>query len=134
MRHSFIIVGILTGCFCVVTWVLSDYHPLQDSYSISYQESLPPHQGLSVYVINLDDNPQRWAYVFPQVKALDYPVYRISGVHGRSLSPEFIQKYVDDSAHKQFFQGKILGRGAIGCSFSHIKAWVTFWHLLMLMV
>ena len=84
---------------------------------------LPEAQGVGIFIINLDECTQRLSHTLSQLSCLNYPIHRISAERGPphpDTSP-----FIDQKAHQRI-QGKTMGPGTAGCSFSHIKAWNTF--------
>ena len=82
------------------------------------------NEHVASFVINLDRSKERYDYVLPNLKKLGYPVVRISGIDGKTLSEDVIKESVDfDSYHKYLNHHPRLG--TIGCNLSHIKAWRT---------
>ncbi len=86
-------------------------------------------EGISLntisYLINLDVAVDRLDYALPAIEALDFPVQRVSAVHGKDLPSSVIEEKVDHESYKVRI-GLHPGPGTIGCSLSHIKTWETF--------
>ena len=82
-------------------------------------------QGVGIFVINLDRSPQRWKYVLPSIRQLEWPYSRVSGVDGSALCKEDMKDIVDLSAYTSFM-GRPPEKGTVGCSLSHMKAWQAF--------
>lgn len=101
------------------------YYVLPEAADISYvQQPQTKHEGVGVYVINLDRCPERYAYVMQSVSQLGLPTHRISAVDGNLLTQDDLGKKVDIE-QLQFYE-KRLNVGVVGCSLSHIKTWQTF--------
>ena len=82
--------------------------------------------GISVFIINLDRDVQRYRSVLPLVERLNIPYHRISGIMGKTLPESFTKNFVDEKTYKLAFNGAKPGAGEIGCFLSHVKAWVSF--------
>ena len=80
-------------------------------------------QHLSGTVLNLDQNPKRYKQFNTLAQQLPFPVTRISGKDGLTLSEEMQRTIVDTNAYKRFYGGKFPGPGTIGCYLSHRMAW-----------
>lgn len=72
----------------------------------------------NIYIINLDKDKERLESSLKECKKISnkYPI-RISGVYGKKLSQEIIDK------NTTYFYSKFGPKSAIGCAMSHIKAW-----------
>ena len=64
-------------------------------------------------------------FITPKAKKTGLPIFRISGIDGKYLTSEDLNKFVDKRFIIYNFPVTI-GKGAVGCSLSHIKAWKTF--------
>lgn len=73
-----------------------------------------------VFLINLDDSPDRLAAAREQLARHDVTAQRISGYNGRKLDPSTVPEY--DEAATLRYMGRALNGGEIGCYFSHIRA------------
>jgi glycosyl transferase, family 25 len=71
---------------------------------------------IDIYVINLDRDLDRMAFMERQLRAAGLSYERESAVNGRSLSSEEELYYADPRRQP-------LGHGEIGCLMSHIKVW-----------
>lgn len=80
---------------------------------------------MGVYLINLDRSPQRYHYVWPSLQALGFPLERVSGVDGRTLTKAEITSVMDEGTFKKLFSTPHQ-LGTIGCYLSHIKVWKKF--------
>ncbi|MFT4927049.1 MAG: glycosyl transferase family 25 [Phenylobacterium sp.] len=75
-----------------------------------------------VYVVNLDDSPQRMETMNQQLVAFNVAYERISAVKGVDLSPEQIQQEYAPDLNKSHFRAD-LSLGEIGCYMSHRNIW-----------
>lgn len=71
---------------------------------------------IETFVINLDRDADRMAFMERQLRAAGLPFERESAVDGRSLSSEENHYYADS-------RRQLLGHGEIGCLLSHMKVW-----------
>lgn len=71
-----------------------------------------------IYVINLDERPQKWARIKPILDSLGLKVNRVSGINGRKLSED-----VKRDLFGPYFPGINggLNGGHIGCFLSHLS-------------
>ena len=112
---------LLTGLtYCTV----KNGYILNDTHGVSVIPGPGPYKGAITYIINLDRSKERWAYIKPLVDQLGLPVERISGVEGKLLSDEYVNKNVDQETYLAA-SPHIPTKGAIGCTLSHMKAWKT---------
>ena len=72
--------------------------------------------GLSVFVINLDKDVRRLAWMTQALERFDIPFTRLAGIEGARLDAER-QAYHGDSRREH------LSPAEIGCLLSHINAW-----------
>ena len=101
------------------------YFILEKSHeNIVYKNTANP-KGTGVYIINLDRSKARYDYVFPKAKKIGLPVFRIPAVDGKRLTSDELNNYIDEDSTIYYFPWTI-GRGAVGCTLSHIKTWKTF--------
>lgn len=80
---------------------------------------------IGLYVINLDNRPDRMQAIEPLIEKLPYNKMRLSAVYGKSYPRESLEKYVNNDMHKALF-GKKFEMGTIGCALSHYLTWVEF--------
>jgi glycosyl transferase family 25 len=127
MKNFFFRLACIGGCLGAFIYLVN-YQPFGSAGAdLFVQEASPPHTKLlGVFVINLKDSQQRYAYVFPSLEALGYDVHRVEAVDGRALGEEELKRMVDFEANRSYLGGKLLGRGAVGCALSHRKAWSQF--------
>ncbi|MBD1583939.1 glycosyltransferase family 25 protein [Pseudoalteromonas sp. S16_S37] len=75
-----------------------------------------------IYLINLDQSPERLEKSSARLKAQNIDFERISGVYGKTLSDtELIKNYQPLLNRDRFYRP--LSKGEIGCYMSHRKAW-----------
>jgi glycosyl transferase, family 25 len=86
----------------------------------------PLFQGMGVYVINLDRSPHRFEHMQKIFQPTGFQIERIKAVDGNQLTEKQIRVLVDQDFYAHFLKGFHLGKGAIGCSLSHIKTWKKF--------
>ncbi len=77
-----------------------------------------------VFLINLDDSPERLAAAQEQFAQHGVTFSRISGYNGRKLDPSSVPEYDTEAAMR--YMGRALNGGEIGCYFSHIRALQAF--------
>lgn len=113
--------------FTLIVIYPSDYYILKDSYSYTDQEFSDDYKKGSIgsYLINLDRCKERYNYVIDDIKALGYPVERISAVDGNLLTKKRIKEIFDADAYRNY-NGKMPHVGMMGCSLSHFTAWKRF--------
>lgn len=80
------------------------------------------------YVINLDQNKNKWFKTKKTLNILGINPQRFSAVYGKNLDNNFINNITDPSVYYSITYGRstdeqISGLGAIGCYLSHIKLW-----------
>ena len=76
--------------------------------------------SIGAYVINLDKEYEKYGSTVQQVKKLGFPIERIRGVDGKSLSPQQKQGITTP------FCNDYCTLSVIGCAASHLKALNTF--------
>ena len=79
--------------------------------------------SLKVYLINLQDSPQRLHKMSSLLQQAELPFTRLHAIDGASLLDADLQYHVDTSFYKKFYRGKFPGQGTVGCYLSHCKAW-----------
>ncbi|MCF2855992.1 glycosyltransferase family 25 protein [Pseudoalteromonas sp. SMS1] len=77
-----------------------------------------------IFLINLDQSTDRLEKSATRLAEQGITFERISGVYGKALSNEEISKHYNHQINQQHFY-RALGKGEIGCYFSHRKAWQT---------
>ncbi|NVK36710.1 MAG: glycosyltransferase family 25 protein [Gammaproteobacteria bacterium] len=75
-----------------------------------------------IFVINLDERPDKFKNAEDQILAQGLSCERISAVRGSNLSEEEITKNYDAKANKKHYM-KTMSVGEIGCYMSHRAAW-----------
>jgi len=75
-----------------------------------------------IFVINLDERPDKFKNAEDQILAQGLSCERISAVRGSNLSEEEITKNYDTKANKKHYM-KTMSVGEIGCYMSHRAAW-----------
>ncbi|MCT7943354.1 MULTISPECIES: glycosyltransferase family 25 protein [Shewanella] len=75
-----------------------------------------------VFVINLARSPQRLTAISTQLAQLGIPFERIEGVDGGLLSADDIEAVSPKVLAEKSYH-RALGKGEIGCSLSHKRAW-----------
>lgn len=77
---------------------------------------------MKTYLINLDKNTDRLAFMDAQLKRLRIEYERISGIYGKELTPEQRKKWV--SSFRSFAAiGRKMSDGEIGCALSHLSVY-----------
>lgn len=110
---------------CVIVYPKGYYVLKNNPLFIAPVEKPYVPDSIGVFVINLDRSKERYAYVMKSIDPLNLPVKRISAVDGKKLLDAKIKEMVDEKAFITAI-GYAPKRGTIGCSLSHIDAWVTF--------
>ncbi|KZN39161.1 hypothetical protein N474_10400 [Pseudoalteromonas luteoviolacea CPMOR-2] len=77
-----------------------------------------------IFLINLDQSADRLEKSANRLAEQNITFERISGVYGKSLPDNEINKHYNSQLNRQRFYRE-LGKGEIGCYFSHRKAWQT---------
>src|SRR5277367_2249209 len=77
---------------------------------------MPPWRA---FVINLNNDHDRWSFVQQQLVAAEVPYTRISGVDGEAL--KFPLAEVSERSLK-YLHGRYPSKPEVGCYLSHIKA------------
>ena len=75
-----------------------------------------------IFVINLDERPDKFKNAEDQILAQGLSCERISAIRGSNLSEEEITKNYDTKANKKHYM-KTMSVGEIGCYMSHRAAW-----------
>lgn len=75
-----------------------------------------------IFVINLDERPDKFKNAEDQIIAQDLSCERISAVRGSNLSKEEVDCVYDAQLNKKHYM-KPLSLGEIGCYLSHRSAW-----------
>ena len=75
---------------------------------------------IPTFVINLDFEVERNAFMAQQLQATGIPFEIVAAVKGKALDPAYI-KTVYDEAKTLSVQGKPLSLGEIGCTLSHLS-------------
>lgn len=75
-----------------------------------------------IFVINLDERPDKFKNAQEQLIAQGLNCERISAVRGSDLTQEQIEQAYDKEANKQHYM-KTMSVGEIGCYMSHRAAW-----------
>lgn len=75
-----------------------------------------------IFVINLDERPDKFKNAEDQLIAQDFTCERISAVRGSNLSQAEVDSAYDGQLNKQNYM-KPLSLGEIGCYLSHRSAW-----------
>lgn len=78
--------------------------------------------NLKAFVINLDFEVERKAFMAQQLEAAGIAYDIISAVKGKALDPAYVKK-VYDEAQTLKVQGKPLSLGEIGCALSHLSVY-----------
>lgn len=77
---------------------------------------------MSVYVINLDRSPQRWARISANLGAMGLDFERLAAVDAAQAPDAVVEAFYDEAANaRHYFMP--LKRGEVGCFLSHRKAW-----------
>lgn len=77
---------------------------------------------IPIFVVNLDESPERFKEIQVQLKEFSLKVERFSAVRGTKLSKQQLnQQYCSDANKKHFRRDLTLGE--IGCYLSHRKIW-----------
>jgi len=80
---------------------------------------------MEVYVINMAQSAQRWAYIQHYLQQKGLEPTRVDAVNGRALSPaECLMHYDENLNDRHYFSS--LKAAEIGCFLSHKKAMETF--------
>jgi glycosyl transferase family 25 len=85
-------------------------------------------QEIPSYVINLDQNKNKWFKTKQTLNNFGINPQRFSAVYGKNLDNNFINNITDPSVYYSITYGRstdeqMSGLGAIGCYLSHIKLW-----------
>lgn len=75
-----------------------------------------------IFVINLDERPDKFKNAEDQLIAQQFTCERISAIRGSNLSEDEVQSSYDSTLNKQKYM-KSLSLGEIGCYLSHRAAW-----------
>lgn len=75
---------------------------------------------MSVYVINLERNPDRLDFISKRLKKIEINFKRVDAVDGNALSEDFIESFREQSKRPTGWK-----LGQIGCFLSHRKVWET---------
>lgn len=75
-----------------------------------------------VFVINMDDNPQRMADAASELDRLNIPFTRFSAVNGRKIPVDDLAHIYDPQANAQRARHPLIAP-EIGCYLSHIRLW-----------
>ncbi|MGO1376449.1 glycosyltransferase family 25 protein [Psychrobacter sp. FME13] len=76
---------------------------------------------MKVYVVNMDNRPDRWKHIVSQLTALGIEYTRVSAVDGKSLNVE--EQKLFDKRRFVLEQKKPSVLGEIGCAMSHRNIW-----------
>lgn len=79
---------------------------------------------IPAYVINLDFEVERKAFMAHQLEAAGIPFEIVSAVKGKALDPAFVSTIYDEQQTLKT-QGKPLSLGEIGCALSHLSVYRT---------
>ena len=74
-------------------------------------------------VLNLQCNPQRYAYFLKSASELPFEVRRLEAQDGAMLSEMTRASLVDERTYGQYYGGKFPSFGTMGCYLSHHLAW-----------
>lgn len=74
---------------------------------------------MKVFVINLDQNKERLAFVHAQLSRLGMSYERFSGVYGKGFTKEERER-VSSPLRSYLCSGHVIGGGELGCALSHI--------------
>ncbi|KZW98349.1 glycosyl transferase family 25 [Pseudoalteromonas luteoviolacea] len=77
-----------------------------------------------IFLINLDQSEDRLKKSAKRLAEQNITFERISGVYGKSLPDSEINKHYNAQLNRERFY-RVLGKGEIGCYYSHRKAWQT---------
>ena len=80
---------------------------------------------MEVYVINMAQSTERWAYMQSYLRGKGIEPTRINAIDGRALSVTERLRHYDESSNKQHYFSP-LKAAEIGCFLSHKKAMETF--------
>ena len=80
--------------------------------------------NLKAFVINLDFEVERKAFMAQQLDAAGIAYEIVSAVKGKTLAPDYVRT-VYDEAQALKIQGKPLSLGEIGCALSHLSIYQT---------
>lgn len=75
-----------------------------------------------IFVINLDERPDKFKNAEDQLIAQNFKCERISAIRGSNLTKVHIQQAYDEAANKKHYM-KTMSVGEIGCYLSHRAAW-----------
>jgi len=76
---------------------------------------------MKIYVVNMDNRPDRWAHIEAGLESLDLEYTRFSAVNGRDLTLE--EQSIFDKKRFILEQKKHSVLGEIGCALSHRNIW-----------
>ncbi|PPE03520.1 glycosyltransferase family 25 protein [Holospora curviuscula] len=129
----FLIIICFTWIFNIKSLFIFPNSVTLPSYLSKIGVSVFPEQSLEkenskvcVFIINLDQDVNRYRSIVPLVTQLNFPYQRVSGILGSTLSKAFFNNFVDKKIYKLAFNGANPGAGEVGCFLSHVKVWTLF--------
>lgn len=78
--------------------------------------------NIPIYLINLDENPERLAECHAELTKHGLTYERVPGVLGKELSTQEIAKYYDEVMNEKLHY-RTLSKGEVGCYLSHRECW-----------
>ena len=113
--------------YCVYfALVLTHFRQLfHKGYGFNIDYKPKNNDRVCVYLLNLDRATERLQHVFPLMQQLNFTTEKISAVDGNNLSDDYIASITDEYTYVNIFK-MLPEHGTIGCSLSHLKAWLKF--------